>query len=102
MTIDMEKVNPDVLAAALRAIGATNVMLDGGTLRAYMGTSTVRWQGGKLVVQGLSDADIEGVSRQVKKAYTAEAFKTAANKAGFKVQVTTDGRLLATRTRYGG
>lgn len=102
ITLEMAKADPKILADALRAMGATNVWADGKVVQGYLGTATVRWTDGKLTVNGLTDEEIGIAAKDVRKAYTAQAFRAAATKAGFKVQVTTDGRLVATRTRYGG
>jgi hypothetical protein len=99
----MNKVDPGVLEAGLLHSGAfRDVMtgLDGTVYAVHKATAyRVAWSKGTLSLTTYRAEQADPIIAEVKQAYTREAFRVAAKRAGFTVQVKAD-KLVATRARY--
>lgn len=96
-TVEMMNANINVLADALEAEG-WYVRVEDGRLVATKGQDRVTWEKGRLEILRQYGDDQE-VASQVKQAYTKQAFKKAAKKAGFQVKQRGQ-QLVAQRRRY--
>ena len=98
-SVEMSVARLDILAAALSADGATSVAMNSqtGIVKGYYGSVFVKWQNGVLTVEGNAPS---GLVNQIKRAYTAQAFKVAAKRMGFQVKPNQKGQLVATRRTY--
>jgi hypothetical protein len=87
--IEWKGINIDTLAAALRALGARTVEIKDGRVYAFdvTGADSVTWQDGRLNITSARRSDIlTTAGRLIRQAYTKEAFRVAATRAGFTVE----------------
>jgi hypothetical protein len=100
--VDMSKVSPEVLAAAMKEAGFAEVNWNRETniISGYRDGVLVTWTKGVLTsrTSSVTDAQMKKVMGMVTQAYTREAFKFAARRAGFTVQQKAE-QLVATRQR---
>ena len=94
-TVALAKAVPDILRDALAADGWTIRESTSSRIYAYSGGSTVVWESGKgLTVRGYNGQ--QTVTR-ITKAYSVQAVKWSAQRAGWTVKQTADNILTVTR-----
>jgi len=90
---DLNVANLDVLQAALEALGFTVTLHTDRRITGIKIGTVVSWFDGKLTTQGLD------YTTTIKKEYTRQAFRTAAESKGFRVY-TVGEKLVARKRRY--
>ena len=101
-TLEMTKADPTVVRDALHALGFATIH-DGKTGRVFAerdAGEVIEFYGGKLTITANTQAAIDQLTGQIRRGYTAAAFRTVAAKAGFQVQERPNGQLVAVRRRY--
>lgn len=101
-SIDMARIDPAILAGAMSSLEVTAAGFADGAVYGRLRGVSYRWEAGELRLAGPSEAACSEVGTMIRKAYTAQAFRAAASRAGFSVTVKADGKLEATRARIGG
>ncbi len=84
-SLEIGKMNPKLLAAALAALGAANVRVTASGQASFtLDGQTVRMGGGRLTVA----AGFEGIADRVKQAYSRQAVIYSARSNGWKIKET--------------
>ena len=101
-TLDMGKADPGIIADALTKLRFA-VTQDGARKLIHgwrNGVEVTFAASGKLDIRAVTQAEIDTVTGEIRRGYTAMAFRRAATKAGFQVQERPNGQFVATRRRY--